>query len=82
MEQKPNPICKRGERNIFCPFYSDCLDKAISQFWQYWTCSMCVYRKIKSIDEIEYSANCEGLDYEFSPDITRKIGKNGSGGTP
>jgi hypothetical protein len=40
---------------------------------------MCPYRKIRSIDEIEYSANCEGLDYEFSVDIIRKIGENGSG---
>jgi hypothetical protein len=79
MEPKPNPICKRGERNIFCPFYSDCLDKAINQFWQCWTCSTCAYRKTKSIDEAEYSADGEEIEYNFSPDIIRKIGKNGSG---
>jgi hypothetical protein len=79
MEPKPNPICKRGERNIYCPFYSDCLDHAVSQFWQYWSCFKCPYRKITSLDELEYGANSDLLDYEFSPDIIRKIKGNESG---
>ncbi len=79
METKPNPICKRGERNIYCPFYSDCLDNAVNQFWQHWSCSKCPYRKIKSLAELEYGANSELLDYEFSPDIIRKIRGDESG---
>jgi hypothetical protein len=79
MELKPNPICKRGERNIYCPFYSDCLDHAVNQFWRNWICSQCPYRNIKSIDELEYGADGEQLSYEFSPDILRKIGGNESG---
>jgi hypothetical protein len=79
MEPKVNPKCKRGERNIYCPFYSDCLDHAVNRFWQHWSCSQCPYRKIKSFDEIEYGANGEELDYEFSPDIIKKIRGNESG---
>jgi hypothetical protein len=78
MELRPNPICNRGERNIYCPLYSDCLDHAVNQFWQYWSCSKCPYRKIKSLDEVEYGANGEWLDYEFSPDIIKKIRGNES----
>ena len=76
MESKPNPICKKGERNIYCPFYSDCLDHAVEYFWRYWSCSQCLYRNIKSIDELEYGDDGEELFYEFSPDIIRKIGEN------
>jgi len=79
MEAKPNPICKRGERNIYCPLYSECLDHAINQFWQCWSCSRCPHRKIKSLAEAEYGADSEELDYEFSPDILRKIRGNESG---
>lgn len=79
MEQKPNPIYKRGERNIYCPFYGDCLDRAVDQFWRYWSCSKCPYKSVRTSDEIEYSATGEGLYYEFSPDIIRKIGENGLG---
>ena len=78
MEPKPNPVYKKGERNIYRPFYSDCLDHAVNQFWRHWSCSQCPYRNIKSID-VEYGADGEELSYEFSPDIIRKIGGNESG---
>lgn len=76
-EAVPKP--KKGERNIYCPFYNDCLDHAVNHFWQYWNCSQCPYRKLKSFYEIEYSVNSELIDYEFSPDIMRKIGEDGTG---
>ena len=76
-EAQPTPI--RGERNIYCPFYSDCLDHAVNKFWRHWSCSQCPYRKLKSTNEVEYGANGEGPDYEFSPDLIRKIRGNESG---
>jgi hypothetical protein len=79
MDLKAKPIRKRGERNIYCPFYSDCLDHVVNHFWQYWSCSECPYRNIKSINELEYGADGDELSYEFSPDIIRKIGGNESG---
>jgi hypothetical protein len=39
-----NPTPRRGERNIFCPFYSGCLDTAIIKQWPYWTCVHCEHR--------------------------------------
>ena len=79
MELKPNPICKRGERNTYCPFYSGCLDHAVNQFWYYWSCSKCPYKRVQTFDEAGYSANGQGLGYEFSPDIIKKIRGNESG---
>ncbi|MGM0384177.1 MAG: hypothetical protein ACQEQO_11885 [Thermodesulfobacteriota bacterium] len=76
MGPKALPTPKKGERNIYCPFYSDCLDHAIKHFWRYWSCPQCPYRKITSFYEVEYSANSELIDYEFSPDIVRKFGGN------
>jgi len=55
------------------------LDHAVNQFGQRWSCSQCPYRNIKSIDELEYGANGELLDHEFSPDIIKKIRGNESG---
>jgi hypothetical protein len=65
MELNPNPICKKGERNIYCPFYSDCLDHAVNQFWRYWSCFQCPYKNIKSFDEVEYGVNVEERGGEF-----------------
>jgi len=47
MEQKANPLSEPGERNIFCPFYNDCLDYSVSASWQAWNCSQCPHKFIK-----------------------------------
>jgi len=47
MDQKANPISESGERNIYCPFYNDCLDYAVSGSWQAWNCSQCPHKLIK-----------------------------------
>lgn len=75
MEPK-NPIRKKGERNIYCPFYNDCLDHAVKNLWWYWSCVECPRRKIKSVDELEYKTDDGGLCYEISPDIVRETGKD------
>jgi hypothetical protein len=38
---KPNPIPDKGSRNVFCPYYSDCLDEVIKMGWMYWHCHLC-----------------------------------------
>jgi hypothetical protein len=39
--KKFGPGSKQGKRNIFCPFYSQCLDFAIQQQWLSWNCRNC-----------------------------------------
>jgi hypothetical protein len=38
---KPNPIPDQGSRNVFCPYYSDCLDSVIKRGWISWHCCLC-----------------------------------------
>jgi len=79
MEPRPNPTCKRGKRNIYCPLYGNCLDRAVNQFWQHWSCSQCSYREIHAFDEAGYGAETDLVDYEFSPDIIKKVRGTESG---
>ncbi|MBN1103345.1 MAG: hypothetical protein JXL84_08035 [Deltaproteobacteria bacterium] len=44
MAEERYPLHRKGERNVFCPFYSACLDEAVSKTWAYWDCSECQYR--------------------------------------
>ena len=44
MDQNRNPICKSGSRNVFCPYYGDCLDHAAKLYWQHWDCSECPHK--------------------------------------
>jgi hypothetical protein len=44
MNTKCNPIHKKGDRNVFCPYYGNCLDYAIEKSWEYWDCCDCGYQ--------------------------------------
>lgn len=79
MEPKAKPTPKQGERNIYCPFYSDCLDYVVKHFWQRWSCSECPYKLIKqSITEWEYIVNDTNTHYDLPSNGVRRIGKNES----
>ena len=36
-----NPLRRTGERNVFCLFYSRCLNHAVKESWEFWTCRDC-----------------------------------------
>lgn len=36
-----NPSQRQGKRNVFCPYYSECLDFAIRNGWMQWSCTKC-----------------------------------------
>ncbi|MEA1948814.1 MAG: hypothetical protein U9N83_16115 [Thermodesulfobacteriota bacterium] len=44
MDQNPNPIRNNGEKNIFCPYYKDCLNHTAKLHWQNWDCSECPHK--------------------------------------
>jgi len=78
MNAKANPIAEKGERNIFCPFYSKCLDYAINFFWKFWSCTQCPHRLTEAIREYEYPTTGADLYCELSPDFIQKVWKYGS----
>lgn len=41
---KVSPGRKGGKRNIFCPYYSECLDFVIKEQWVSWGCKDCAQR--------------------------------------
>ena len=44
MKPRYNPVSKKGDRNVFCPHYGDCLDYAIEKAWENWGCCDCQER--------------------------------------
>ena len=44
------PIMCDGDRNHYCPYYSDCLDIAINKKWESWNCCGCNLKDIDVID--------------------------------
>jgi len=78
VEPKAKPIPKRGERNIHCPFYNDCLDYAVKHSWQSWNCCQCPHKVMQSTTECEYDVNDTGPYYDLPPNVARRIRKNES----
>jgi len=44
MENACKPLQRRGARNVFCPLHNRCLNHAIKESWQYWTCRDCRHK--------------------------------------
>jgi hypothetical protein len=73
MEPRANPIPKRGERNICCPFYNDCLDQAVEGSWQSWDCSQCPHKLMRqSVTEYEYEINDPEPNYVLPLEVYRE----------
>jgi hypothetical protein len=64
MNQQANPIPKRGERNIYCPFYGECLDHAVKYSWQSWNCAHCAHNKKRSLPQWEYEMHGTEFGYD------------------
>ena len=70
MDQKANPVPRPGVRNIYCPFYNDCLDYAARCFWPTWDCSQCTHKlKKQSITEFEHGPNNVEPYYDLPPNV-------------
>ena len=75
MDLKANPIPNQGKRNIYCPYYSDCLDYAIKFSWESWDCSQCPHKFIEQLlNEYEYQGNLPDPYYDLPPNLARGIG--------
>jgi hypothetical protein len=44
MDPKCKPRGRKAERNILCTYYGDCLDCAVRNAWENWSCSKCKLR--------------------------------------
>ncbi len=67
METRTNPTPKRGKRNIFCPYYSNCLDTVIRKRWSHWNCMKCDQVSNREAEpEIPLNVNYSIAYYELS----------------
>ena len=74
MEIKGHPIPRRGERNIFCPYYGDCLDYAVRTEWYAWNCSRCPYKStIQSFHQYDFPTRGTAFGYELPSGLEKSI---------
>ena len=57
MDRERMPSPRRGERNIFCPYYRECLDYAVKRAWVQWTCLQCGQRfEREPLEEVAFTS--------------------------
>lgn len=77
MKQNQNPVFTRGQRNIFCPYYKNCLDHAAKSHWDYWSCYTCHHKLEKTSFATNLLAESASMPYyNLSPEIHSKTNIN------
>jgi hypothetical protein len=73
MYQKPNPIPKRGNRNLYCSHYRDCLNQAVRHQWDSFACIECHLELTPGIESERLMTSGDTTPYfTLSPDIQLK----------
>ena len=73
MKNNQNPVYTKGDRNVFCPYYRDCLDYAVELQWEYWACLACQHKKNEMFlaDVLYFSVDTEPY-YSFPRSFHKK----------
>jgi hypothetical protein len=58
-----NPMQRQGKRNVYCPYYSLCLDHAVQKGWQYWDCDECLKKDVRKPLEGAGEAPTQAFEY-------------------
>jgi hypothetical protein len=74
MKKERSPVHAKGYRNVFCPYYRNCLDHASEKYWNYWNCVDCQYKCDQKpvMDELVSKASTNPY-YSISPAINGKL---------
>ncbi len=68
-----NPYQQKGERNLFCNHYSNCLDYVIQKDWPNWDCTQCVYKRSDYEKPIVINTGGDSFDYhDLSPEFDHR----------
>ena len=74
MIENSNPIEVKGERNVFCPHYRDCLNYASKNYWECWACQDCPHNnETEAAADVMLSPGNADLYYSLSPTLYQKV---------
>jgi hypothetical protein len=72
MNYNENPVHTRGDKNVFCPYYDNCLDHAVELHWECWTCQHCQHNRKAFVEEVMFLTKDPDPYYSFSPYFHKK----------
>lgn len=70
MERNCRPLQRKGDRNVLCAHYNECLDFVIKKAWESWDCGDCIHRfNQEARPEMRFMANEEVAYYDLPFEI-------------
>jgi hypothetical protein len=73
MKPRLNPVCKKGERNLYCLYYGDCLDHAVGHRWRHWNCSECSHKFTQEVVNAVRTVDDSNIFYELPPSFSAEV---------
>jgi hypothetical protein len=73
MSVKPSPVCRKGDRNLYCPNYGECLDHAVDHKWRTWNCSECAFKEIQEPIPAVRTVNDSNICYELPKTLPQEV---------
>lgn len=71
--KKASPLDRSGTRHIDCPFYDQCLEQAVQNWWDCWSCGNCrnyafgfIEKRMQLIEEYK------GALFQIYPELEEK----------
>jgi hypothetical protein len=71
--ESPQPVDKKGIKNVECPYYSECLMHAAKHNWNVWTCAKCPNLELDSVcKKLKFILPYYELLSQIYPEFRRK----------
>lgn len=73
MSAGPNPVRQKGERNLYCPYYGECLDHAVDHKWRSWNCTACSFQTVQDTGYPVRTVDDSNICYELPPTLPQEV---------
>ena len=74
MHEDAKPLCRHGERNIYCEFYEACLDFAVKKLWQKMSCESCLHKTNRNgFSSFEYTIDGDMPYYQVTDTMSQAV---------
>ena len=71
--QKPRPVEQEGIRHTDCPFYDQCLEQAVRNWWDCWSCGSCRNYTFCVVEKrMEFIEQYKGALFQIYPELREK----------
>jgi hypothetical protein len=70
---EPQPVNQPGAKHTECPLYDNCLDQAVEDHWDWWSCGNCRNYSLNAVEgRLQYIGQDYGYVLQIYPELREK----------